>query len=164
MLACCTGEIYYNLLVNNMIDGTFWLVIKQGEITFFSLASLFNFLKKPILASFVVCRAFIPQFYMNGCVFLSPFDLLSTTFQLFQVRKEKSIYHTLNMLSIDVTKKCLVAEGWSPVFATKQVTYFCLSFLGHGNRFHIQDERLTRKGECNCLMISFGDVILWYRT
>lgn len=36
-------------------------------------------------------------------------------------RKEKSIYHTLNMLSIDVTKKCLVAEGWSPVFATKQI-------------------------------------------
>ncbi|KAF8410527.1 hypothetical protein HHK36_003058 [Tetracentron sinense] len=37
------------------------------------------------------------------------------------VRKEKSIYHTLNMLSIDVTKKCLVAEGWSPVFATHQI-------------------------------------------
>ncbi|KAK6159508.1 hypothetical protein DH2020_006822 [Rehmannia glutinosa] len=39
----------------------------------------------------------------------------------FLVRKEKAIYHTLNMLSIDVTKKCLVAEGWSPVFATKQI-------------------------------------------
>lgn len=37
------------------------------------------------------------------------------------VRKEKSIYHTLDMLSLDVTKKCLVAEGWSPVFATKQI-------------------------------------------
>ncbi|KAD0624550.1 hypothetical protein R6Q59_022661 [Mikania micrantha] len=37
------------------------------------------------------------------------------------VRKEKSIYHTLNMLSIDVTKKCLVAEGWSPIFATQQI-------------------------------------------
>ncbi|KAJ7978504.1 V-type proton ATPase subunit a [Quillaja saponaria] len=37
------------------------------------------------------------------------------------VRKEKSIYHTLNMLSIDVTKKCLVAEGWSPIFAAKQI-------------------------------------------
>ncbi|KAG6653366.1 hypothetical protein I3843_05G063300 [Carya illinoinensis] len=36
-------------------------------------------------------------------------------------RKEKSIYHTLNMLSLDVTKKCLVGEGWSPVFATKQI-------------------------------------------
>ncbi|XP_027356155.1 V-type proton ATPase subunit a3-like isoform X2 [Abrus precatorius] len=39
----------------------------------------------------------------------------------FLVRKEKSIYHTLNMLSLDVTKKCLVAEGWSPVFATKMI-------------------------------------------
>ncbi|XP_076894621.1 V-type proton ATPase subunit a3-like [Bidens hawaiensis] len=37
------------------------------------------------------------------------------------VWKEKSIYHTLNMLSIDVTKKCLVAEGWSPIFATQQI-------------------------------------------
>ncbi|MED6175101.1 V-type proton ATPase subunit a2, variant 2 [Stylosanthes scabra] len=37
------------------------------------------------------------------------------------VRKEKSIYHTLNMLSLDVTKKCLVAEGWSPIFASKQI-------------------------------------------
>jgi V-type H+-transporting ATPase subunit a len=36
-------------------------------------------------------------------------------------RKEKSIYHTLNMLSVDVTKKCLVGEGWSPVFALKQI-------------------------------------------
>ncbi|XP_071710237.1 V-type proton ATPase subunit a3-like [Rutidosis leptorrhynchoides] len=37
------------------------------------------------------------------------------------VKKEKSIYHTLNMLSFDVTKKCLVAEGWCPVFATSQI-------------------------------------------
>ncbi|KAG6572057.1 V-type proton ATPase subunit a3, partial [Cucurbita argyrosperma subsp. sororia] len=36
-------------------------------------------------------------------------------------RKEKSIYHILNMLSLDVTKQCLVAEGWGPVFATKQI-------------------------------------------
>ncbi|KAI3767091.1 hypothetical protein L2E82_17176 [Cichorium intybus] len=37
------------------------------------------------------------------------------------VKKEKSIYYTLNMLCFDVTKKCLVAEGWCPVFATNQI-------------------------------------------
>ncbi|KAM5565028.1 V-type proton ATPase subunit a3-like [Rosa sericea] len=37
------------------------------------------------------------------------------------VKKEKSIYHTLNMLSIDVTKMCLVAEGWCPVSASIQI-------------------------------------------
>ncbi|GJN30902.1 hypothetical protein PR202_gb19247 [Eleusine coracana subsp. coracana] len=36
-------------------------------------------------------------------------------------KREKSIYHTLNMLSVDVTKKCLVGEGWSPVFASSQI-------------------------------------------
>ncbi|KAL6524733.1 V-type proton ATPase subunit a2 [Orobanche minor] len=38
-----------------------------------------------------------------------------------QVNKEKCIYHILNMLSIDVTKKCLVGEGWCPAFATNQI-------------------------------------------
>ncbi|XAR64159.1 hypothetical protein NMG60_11024400 [Bertholletia excelsa] len=53
-------------------------------------------------------------------------NLLQTIGQQFErwnhlVKKEKSIYHTLNMLSFDVTKKCLVAEGWCPVFATNQI-------------------------------------------
>lgn len=39
----------------------------------------------------------------------------------FLVKKEKSIYHTLNMLSVDVTKVCLVAEGWCPVSASNQI-------------------------------------------
>ncbi|KAF9683096.1 hypothetical protein SADUNF_Sadunf05G0176600 [Salix dunnii] len=39
----------------------------------------------------------------------------------FLVKKEKSIYHILNMLNMDVTKKCLVAEGWCPVFARDQI-------------------------------------------
>lgn len=37
------------------------------------------------------------------------------------VKHQKSIYNTLNMLSFDVTKKCLVAEGWCPVFASNQI-------------------------------------------
>lgn len=53
-------------------------------------------------------------------------NLLQTIGQQFEswnllVKTEKSIYFTLNMLSFDVTKKCLVAEGWCPVFATKQI-------------------------------------------
>ncbi|XP_073136421.1 uncharacterized protein [Henckelia pumila] len=46
-------------------------------------------------------------------------ELVEYRLVLQKVRKMKSVYHTLNMLSIDVTKKCLVAEGWSPVFASK---------------------------------------------
>jgi hypothetical protein len=55
-------------------------------------------------------------------VFTVPSLLIGT--EIFQAKKEKSIYHTLNMLSVDVTKKCLVGEGWSPVFAANQVIKF----------------------------------------
>uniref|UniRef100_A0A7I4DFS9 V-type proton ATPase subunit a n=2 Tax=Physcomitrium patens TaxID=3218 RepID=A0A7I4DFS9_PHYPA len=37
------------------------------------------------------------------------------------VRREKAVYVTLNMLSIDVTRKCLVAEGWCPVSAKPKI-------------------------------------------
>ncbi|RWR76903.1 V-type proton ATPase subunit a1 [Cinnamomum micranthum f. kanehirae] len=37
------------------------------------------------------------------------------------VRKEKAVYDTLNMLNFDVTKKCLVGEGWCPSFAEPQI-------------------------------------------
>ena len=59
---------------------------------------------------------------MVDCVFFAFF------FGFVKVKKEKSIYHTLDMLSIDVTKKCLVAEGWCPVFATNKV--YCLNCSG----------------------------------
>ncbi|KAG2670306.1 hypothetical protein I3843_14G077800 [Carya illinoinensis] len=37
------------------------------------------------------------------------------------VRREKAVYDTLSMLNFDVTKKCLVGEGWCPIFAKAQL-------------------------------------------
>ncbi|EYU36217.1 hypothetical protein MIMGU_mgv1a001612mg [Erythranthe guttata] len=51
--------------------------------------------------------------------------LTSISFQLSRwtnmVRREKAIYDTLNMLNFDVTKKCLVGEGWCPTFAKTKI-------------------------------------------
>ena len=38
-----------------------------------------------------------------------------------QVKREKAVYHTLNKLSVDVTRKVLVAEAWCPVSAKPRV-------------------------------------------
>ncbi|XP_057955951.1 V-type proton ATPase subunit a1 isoform X2 [Malania oleifera] len=37
------------------------------------------------------------------------------------VRREKAVYDALNMLNFDVTKKCLVGEGWCPIFGKPQI-------------------------------------------
>ncbi|KAG9139093.1 hypothetical protein Leryth_020775 [Lithospermum erythrorhizon] len=37
------------------------------------------------------------------------------------VRREKAVFDTLNMLNFDVTKKCLVGEGWCPIFSKPQI-------------------------------------------
>ncbi len=38
-----------------------------------------------------------------------------------QVRREKAIYHTLNKLSIDNSRKVLIAEAWCPLTAKPRV-------------------------------------------
>lgn len=38
-----------------------------------------------------------------------------------QVKREKGVYHTLNKFSVDVTRKILVAEAWTPVSARQRI-------------------------------------------
>lgn len=42
------------------------------------------------------------------------------------------MYDTLNMLNFDVTKKCLVGEGWCPTFAKPQVIIFVILLCSPG--------------------------------
>ena len=40
-----------------------------------------------------------------------------------KVGKVKAIYHTMNMLNLDVTKKCLIAECWCPISEIDRIHY-----------------------------------------
>ena len=58
-----------------------------------------------------------------------------------QVKREKAIYHTLNKLSVDVTRKVLVAEAWCPVSgiqrvrtALQEATQQTAGAVSHGHR------------------------------
>ncbi|CAO2817972.1 unnamed protein product [Amaranthus hypochondriacus] len=60
------------------------------------------------------------------------------------VRREKAVYDTMNMLNFDVTKKCLVGEGWCPLSAKSQIQEALQRATFHSNSqvgiiFHAMD-------------------------
>ncbi|KAK3036820.1 hypothetical protein RJ639_031298 [Escallonia herrerae] len=58
------------------------------------------------------------------------------------VSREKAVFDTLNMLNFDVTKKCLVGEGWCPIFAKTQEALQRATFDSNsqvGIIFHVMD-------------------------
>lgn len=39
------------------------------------------------------------------------------------IKKEKMIYHTMNLFNHDTTRKCLIAEGWCPTASVQSIQY-----------------------------------------
>ncbi|GER34838.1 v-type proton ATPase 116 kDa subunit a isoform [Striga asiatica] len=86
---------------NEMIEKTIFLVFFSGEQA-----------RKKVLK---ICEAF------GASCYPVPEDTTKRRQITREVRREKAIYDTLNMLNFDVTKKCLVGEGWCPVFAKPMI-------------------------------------------
>ncbi|GKE70418.1 V-type proton ATPase subunit A1-like protein, partial [Tanacetum coccineum] len=59
--------------------------------------------------------------WLSECCSSLSWVSLNTTDKYRKVKREKAVFDTLNMLNFDVTKKCLVGEGWCPVFAKPQI-------------------------------------------
>ncbi|KAK0604404.1 hypothetical protein LWI29_015356 [Acer saccharum] len=82
------------------------------------------------------------------------------------VRREKAIYDTLNMLNFDVTKKCLVGEGWCPIFAKAQIqeTLQRATFDSNtqvGIIFHVMDamESPPTYFRTNCFTNAYQEIV-----
>ncbi|KAL5764151.1 hypothetical protein ACOSP7_016500 [Xanthoceras sorbifolium] len=82
------------------------------------------------------------------------------------VRREKAIYDTLNMLNFDVTKKCLVGEGWCPIFAKAQIQEALQRATFDSNSqvgiiFHVMDavESPPTYFRTNCFTNAFQEIV-----
>ncbi|KAM7496677.1 hypothetical protein LguiA_021091 [Lonicera macranthoides] len=84
-----------------MVEKTVFLVFFSGEQA-----------KTKILK---ICEAF------NASCYPVPEEIVKQRQMTAEVQREKAVFDTLNMLNFDVTKKCLVGEGWCPVFAKMQI-------------------------------------------
>nr|DAD26067.1 TPA_asm: hypothetical protein HUJ06_027535 [Nelumbo nucifera] len=82
------------------------------------------------------------------------------------VRKEKAVYDTLNMLNFDVTKKCLVGEGWCPIFSKPQIHNVLQRATLDSNSqvgiiFHVMDavESPPTYFRTNCFTNAFQEIV-----